>query len=496
MSYPQKPIDIVLLALYRYQNFPVRILHALLENIEGVRPTTIFFQDFYTNAVKYPTPTEETLLKEIITELNPKLVGLSVYSPYLYVAKRINHIIRSNSSASVIWGGIHPTLSPETCVKEADMVCIGEGEDAFTELVMALRDESEYQQIRNLWINTNGAIIQNPMRPLMQNLDRIPFPAYGRDSFYFIGSNKVVRKDPAITDPILAVMPARGCPFTCSYCVNSLLRPMYKGLGRFSRRRSVKNIIAEMQAILAIPGNKKKVVEFHDENFGTDESWLNEFETRYPLEIGLPFKVQYNPKLIKSSMIARLAKSGLHRVKFGIESGTDHIRNQVFSRPGKNSEILQLAREISKYDVKVRYDLIIDNPYDSEESLKETIGLLLQLPPPRRFNLYSLQYFPDYPLTLRALKDGHIDDEEASVDSLEKRMARNWAFVPKLLPFTKKQMLHNIIWLIAYGHADDKEINEVVFNASFKSKGRLFILHFRAYLWGKFQHIRRLKQKK
>ncbi|MGD9194017.1 MAG: cobalamin-dependent protein, partial [Desulfobacterales bacterium] len=280
MSCSQKPIEVVLLALYRYQNFPVRILHALLENIEGVRPTTIFFQDFYTNAVKYPTSTEEQLLKEIITELNPKLVGLSVYSPYLYVAKRITRIIRSNSSASVIWGGIHPTLSPETCVKEADMVCIGEGEDAFAELVTALRDESEYQQIKNLWINTNGAIIQNPMRPLMQNIDRIPFPAYGRDSFYFIGSNKLVRKDPTLTDPILAVMPARGCPFTCSYCVNSLLRPMYKGLGRFSRRRSVKNIIAEMQEILAIPGNKKKVVEFHDENFGTDESWLNEFETR------------------------------------------------------------------------------------------------------------------------------------------------------------------------------------------------------------------------
>jgi radical SAM superfamily enzyme YgiQ (UPF0313 family) len=195
-------------------------------------------------------------------------------------------------------------------------------------------------------------------------------------------------------------------------------------------------------------------------------------------------------------MIERLVKSGLHRVKFGIESGTDHIRNQVFGRPGKNSEILQLAREISKYNVKVRYDLIIDNPYDSEESLKETIRLLLQLPPPRRFNLYSLQYFPDYPLTLRALKDGHIDDEEASLDSLEKRMARNWAFVPKLLPITKKQMLHNIIWLIAYGYADDKEIKDVVFSSTVKSKGRLLVLHFRSYFRGKLQHIRRLRQKK
>jgi radical SAM superfamily enzyme YgiQ (UPF0313 family) len=495
MRTSREPIPVVLLALYRYQNFPVRMLHALLENIEGVRPFTIFFQDFYTNAVHYPTSIEEKLLKEIIAEIAPKLVGISVYSPYLYVAKRITDIIRSNSSASVIWGGIHPTLDPEACLKEADMVCIGEGEDAFAELVTALRDESDYRHIKNLWINTNGVVTRNPMRPLIQDLDRLPFPAYGRDSFYFIGSNAVTREDPTMADPILAVMPARGCPFTCSYCVNSLLRPMFKGLGRFSRRRSVDDIIAEMQEILAIPGNKKRIVEFHDENFGTDETGLNEFETRYPAEIGLPFKVQYNPKLIKPSMIERLVKSGLHRVKIGIESGTDHIRNQVFGRPGKNTEILQLAREISKYDVKVRYDLILDNPYDSEDSLKETIRLILRLPHPRRFNLYSLQYFPDYPLTLRALKDGHIDAAEAGVASLEKRMARNWAFVPKLLPFSKKQMLQNIIWLIAYGHAEDRVVEDAVFHCTTKSKGRLLILHFRAYFLGKLQHLKRLMHK-
>jgi anaerobic magnesium-protoporphyrin IX monomethyl ester cyclase len=496
MSTSREPIPVLLLALYRYQNFPIRILHALLENIEGVRPFTIFFQDFYTNAVRYPTSKEELLLKEITAEIAPKLVGISVYSPYLYVAKRITGIVRSISSASVIWGGIHPTLSPEICIQEADMVCIGEGEDAFTELVTALRDEADYRHIKNLWINNSGTIVKNPMRPLIQDLDRLPFPAYGRDSFYFIGSNKVIREDPTLADPILAVMPARGCPFTCSYCVNSLLRPMYKGLGRFSRRRSVDNIIAEMQTILAIPGNRKRIVEFHDENFGTDGTWLAEFETRYPVEIGLPFKVQYNPKLIKPSMIARLAKSGLHRVKFGIEAGTDYIRNRVFDRPGKNTEILQLAREIARYDLKVRYDLILDNPYDSEESLKETIRLLLQLSHPRRFNLYSLQYFPDYPLTLRALADGHIDEEEAGIESLEKRMARNWAFVPKLRPFSKKQMLQNIVWLIAYGHADDKVIEDAVFNPKMKSKSRLLMLHFRAYSLGRLQHIRRMMHKK
>src|SRR3990167_1029376 len=93
---------------------------------------------------------------------------------------------------------------------------------------------------------------------------------------------------------------------------------------------------------------------------------------------------------------------------------------------------------------------VLANPYDTEESLKNAISVLLQLPKPLFFNLYSLQYFPDYPLTRKAIEDGHIKMEDVSTDSLMERTTRNWAFVPKLLPFNKKQMLQNIIWLVVW----------------------------------------------
>ena len=245
-----------------------------------------------------------------------------------------------------------------------------------------------------------------------------------------------------------------------------------------------------------IAGKQKKLVEFQDENFGTEESWLSEFESLYPKEIGLPFKVQYNPSLIKSSTIGRLKKCGLHRLKFGIEAGTDHVRNQVFSRPGKNSQMIELAHEIAKYDVKIRYDLIMDIPYDTEESLKETINFLLQLPKPLHFNIYSLQYFPGYPLTHKALADGHIDEEETDLDTLQERMAHQWGFAPKLFPMTKKQTLQNIVWLIAYGHSNDGIVKRAVFNDSFGSKLSLIYLNFKSIFWGKIREIKRLINKK
>ncbi|MDJ0987126.1 MAG: cobalamin-dependent protein [Desulfobacterales bacterium] len=491
-----EPITVLLVALYRYQNFPIRILHSLLEKIEGVEPHTIFFKNHYTNAVTPPTVKEEALFKEKIAELQPKMVGFSVYSPYVPIARKLTTLVKEHSSALVMWGGIHPTLSPENCLEQSDIVCIGEGEGALEDLVVCLRDGKDYHSIDNLWIRQNGMRHKNPLRPLIQNLDSVPYPAYARDAFYFIGSNNLSRKDPAIVDPILATMPARGCPFSCSYCVNSLLRPLYRGLGFYNRRRSAANVIAEMQEILTIPGNKKEQVEFHDENFGTDESWLNDFEALYPKQIGLPFKVQYNPKLIKPDLIARLKRCGLHRIKFGIESGSDYIRNQIFKRPGKNTEILKLAHQISQYDVKIRYDLIIDNPYDTEQTLKETIGLLLKLPKPLRFNLYSLQYFPEYPLTRQAIQDGHISEQEASLDHLNQKMARNWAFVPRLLPLNKKQMMNNIIWLMVCGRAKDAAVQQAVFSDGYSARVKLARLSVKAIFWGKIQALQRIMQKK
>ena len=66
MNLQTEPITVVLIALYRYQNFPIRIMHSLLEKIDGVKPYTVFFQNFYTNALKLPTAREEDLLKKKI----------------------------------------------------------------------------------------------------------------------------------------------------------------------------------------------------------------------------------------------------------------------------------------------------------------------------------------------------------------------------------------------------------------------------------------------
>lgn len=492
---------VVLVALYRFQNFPIRVMHSLLENIDGVKPYSIFYQNYDTNVFKIPTATEEELFVKQIIDLRPDLVGISIMSPYVSIAKKITKLIRDNSSALVIWGGVHPTISPEPCIKEADIVCVGEGEGAITDLVTHLRDGKDYFNIENLWINNGSNIVKNPMRPLIQDLDSLPFPSYGNDSFYFIDSNRITRSDPTILDSYVWIQSSRGCPFVCSYCVNSILRTLYKDLGHYTRRRSVNNIIREIKEKLDLFGHIKNYVFFVDEVFGKDESWLNEFESTYKKEIGLPFYVEYNPKFINSTILDKLFNAGVDTINFGIQSGSDYIRNQIFHRPGKNNEIIKIANEITNYGIKVKYDLIVNNPYETEESLKNAISVLLQLPKPLFFNLYSLQYFPDYPLTKKAIKDGHIKVEDASIDSLMERTTRNWAFVPKQT-FNKKQILENIIWLVVWGHGQDSIVKYAVFNDAIGSKICFIYLNIKAIVLGRIlgvggitgiKHIRNLR---
>ena len=478
-------INVVFVGLYRFQNFPIRIMHSLLEDIDGIYPHAIFYKNCLSNQFELPTEKEEELFLRKIIDLQPDFVCLSVLSPFVPVAKRITKVIKDNTSAKVIWGGIHPTISPEDSIIEADMICVGEGEEALSELVTFMRDGKNYFQIKNLWINSSEGIIRNPMRPLIQDLDSLPFPSYGKETFFFIESNKLTSYDSELFSEYLWVQTSRGCPFVCSYCVNSLLRPLFKDLGGYSRRRSVDNVIREIDRSMDLSHGAKKFVFFADEVFGNDKKWLDEFVLKYKKNVGLPFYAEYNPKLINSEMLRKLTGAGLDTINFGIQTGSDYIRNEIFQRPGKNTELIALAQKIAEFGIKIKYDLILDNPYDTEETLVGTIDLLLQLPKPLCLHLYSFQYFPHYPFTKRAIKDGHIQEEDADPDVLYNRTTEGWIFKPRIFPLKKEQSLQNVIWLISMNKVDDSLVKFAVHHNSVGSRLCFVGLYVKSIILGK-----------
>ena len=175
-------MNVVIVGLYTYFNVPVRILHPLADRIDGVKAHTIFYKNYDSNLFSLPTEKEEKLFLDNIIKINPKIVAISLLSPYVLIAKRITELVKKHTGAVVVWGGVGPTITPEEHIKMTDVICIGEGERAFEELILAVRDGKDYSNIKNLWVNKDNNVIKNPQGPLIQELDTLPFAVYGKEN--------------------------------------------------------------------------------------------------------------------------------------------------------------------------------------------------------------------------------------------------------------------------------------------------------------------------
>ena len=112
-----------------------------------------------------------------------------------------------------------------------------------------------------------------------------------------------------------------------------------------------------------------------------------------------------------------LVNAGMDRVRMGIQSGSSEAK-KIYNRNIPNPKIINSARIINKFSKNLMltgYDLILDNPFESNESVCETINLLSRLPAPYTLNLFSLTYYPGTNLFDMAMEAGLIKDKEKDV---------------------------------------------------------------------------------
>lgn len=399
-----------LISLYGIYNLGVRYLHTILKE-RGYSTKLIFFKHLLLNDVSIPTELEYRSLLELLEMLKVDIVGISLgCSSFLVIATELTKRIKKDLGIPVIWGGVHPTIQPEECIKIADFVCIGEGEYALLEFISKLSEGKPIEDIENIWIKEkNGRVIRNRLRPLIQNLDVLPFPDYSNNSKYFIEKNKVLTIDPfRISNLQYFTMSSRGCFYSCSYCIESVYKKYYKH-GKTVRRRSVENIIAELRNIKSL-GIRQ--IAFFDEIFPLELSWVRDFSRHYKEFVDIPFWCYFHPLTVKDEILALLKESGIDFVNMGVQSGSERIRENIFNRKESNRDIIEAIKRIQKYKITPCLDFIVDNPFDKPEDKQQTLELLFNLPQPFNLNLYSLLFFPGYNITEMGLREQLISEED------------------------------------------------------------------------------------
>lgn len=348
---------------------------------------------------------EKDNLKKL-KDIAPDIIGFSCttahYQWAIDFAYKVKKIL---PKTPIIFGGVHPTLVPELVMKEKaiDFVCQGEGEAPLLGLLnllgKGLKVGQADCQIENIWFKKEGKIYSNPLRPLLQNLDDLPYldknlfrnflPKHYREYVYYFTS--------------------RGCPYNCSYCGNEQLRKIFIGLGKYVRRMSPKRAIEEL--IYLKEKNEAKYILFEDDVFAMDEHWLSEFLPEYKKRVGLPFTCFGHVKLLTPRIVKLLKEGGCDLLWFGLQSADEKVRKNVFQRYETNEEIIRATDLCHQAKIQFMVDQILNVPFDSRNAIREALTLYARIRP-SMINCYNLLYFPKAKINDIALAAGFINKKD------------------------------------------------------------------------------------
>ncbi|MDD3877653.1 MAG: radical SAM protein [Bacteroidales bacterium] len=313
--------------------------------------------NFYLNLPFLNSLINPSLLIRKAKKYNPDLIAVSFLTNQYLAVRKFMLDLKKEINIPVIAGGFHATSLPEELIKEewVDMICIGEGEEALAELAEKMTTHKSIDDIRNLWIKKeSGIVIKNPVRSLIKNLDSLPFPDKEAFNTYGVLSKRIL------------VMTSRGCPYACSYCINSFRNKIYEH-EKFLRRRSVESVIEEL--LIYKTKYKPRFFQFFDDVFSYDKEWLSLFSELYPLHINIPFECYVTPNTVKKSNIALLKKSGCKSVIMGVQSGCADVRTKLLNRHYSNEQVIEAAHIIKSYNIKLITEYIFGFPGDNYDKM-------------------------------------------------------------------------------------------------------------------------------
>jgi len=340
-------------------------------------------------------------ISDLASKLNPKVVGVtSTTSTIKNALKYLESFKKVLPDSLTAIGGPHATFMPTETLKASpylDVVVMGEGEETITELAGEYCENNQinleevkgiaYQDIKN------GNIKLNPPRPLIKDLDSIPFPARHLVPFESYSVTKKGSSD---------MITSRGCVYSCGYCSSSLI------MGKKFRTRSPENVADEIEKLLEDYGVKN--IAFMDDTFMLNKrrayAIADEIKAR---EIDIGFVASSRVDMVDENLLEKLKGAGLSTLYYGVESGSQRVLDLM-----KKGITLKQAEDAVKaakdIGIEVLTSFILGFPGETRKEIDKTINFSIKLD--ADYSQFSiLTPFPGTPI-YHELKEKSLLDTE------------------------------------------------------------------------------------
>jgi radical SAM superfamily enzyme YgiQ (UPF0313 family) len=261
---------------------------------------------------------------------------------------------------NIILIGHYPTIFSEEILNKskADIIIRGEPELTAYQLIEAIKNGKDYSSMEGIAIKKGDKIIVNKVGERIRDYDELPIPDRSllKNDLYY---------EPFFGKPYTTIQTARGCPFSCNYCV--------KTFGTKTSMRTPENIMKEIRNVYFDHGIKH--FRFMDDTFTVNKSRVKEL-CRMIISEGIRAKWTCLSRIdtIDEETIKLMKNAGCVRIYLGIESGSQKVLD-YFNKNQKKEIIIPTINIIKKYGIQVMGFFIIGSPIESEDDFKQSVEL-------------------------------------------------------------------------------------------------------------------------
>ena len=327
-------------------------LQAVLER-DGHEVRLLFLNNF-----SHRIAAERTL--KCIGEWQPRVVGFQIFSMNRVSTYKVLDVMKSAyPDTHVVVGGIHTSVMFQQILEKYPHVIavIGEGELTLSELVKAFEAGASYDRIAGLAFWRDGYIVRTQVRPLIEDLDALPFPKH--EAFFEDEQNRVSAH----------IITSRGCPFGCSFCC----------LGIIShhrwRKRNIVKVVNELK-MLKKKYPRLRSVQLHDDTFFLDNKRVVEFcELVIEANLSLKFVCSSRVKPVSADLFRWMQRAGFVKIMFGLETGSPTLLKSVHKGITPD-DVLYLFKELREFDFHITTFLMCGFPGETDATISETIALV------------------------------------------------------------------------------------------------------------------------